>query len=39
VDGALKEALRERVMVADGAMGTMIQAAEPTPEDFAGGSD
>lgn len=32
----LRAALRERVLVADGAMGTMLQAAEPTLEDFQG---
>ncbi|MFV2143121.1 methionine synthase [Isoptericola sp. G70] len=31
---ALREALRTRVVVADGAMGTMIQAADPTLEDY-----
>src|SRR4051794_19312791 len=29
-------ALRERVLVFDGAMGTMLQRANLTPEDFAG---
>ncbi|MEL7974736.1 methionine synthase [Isoptericola sp. F-RaC21] len=33
---ALHEALRTRVVVADGAMGTMIQAADPTLEDYQG---
>src|SRR5205085_1099831 len=28
--------LHERVLVADGAMGTMLQAADPTMEDFEG---
>ncbi|MFF3502745.1 methionine synthase [Streptomyces sp. NPDC003247] len=31
---ALREALATRVVVADGAMGTMLQAQEPTLEDF-----
>ncbi|MGK5499036.1 methionine synthase [Streptomyces sp. URMC 125] len=31
---AFREALASRVVVADGAMGTMLQAAEPTLEDF-----
>ncbi|GAB1339589.1 hypothetical protein ACE1SV_61790 [Streptomyces sp. E-15] len=31
---ALREALTTRVVVADGAMGTMLQAQEPTLEDF-----
>ncbi|MGO1338023.1 MAG: homocysteine S-methyltransferase family protein, partial [Cellulosimicrobium funkei] len=33
---ALAEALRTRVVVADGAMGTMIQAQDPTLEDYEG---
>jgi 5-methyltetrahydrofolate--homocysteine methyltransferase len=33
---ALREALATRVVVADGAMGTMLQAAEPTLSDFEG---
>ncbi len=32
----LRAALAERVVVADGAMGTMLQASEATLEDFAG---
>jgi 5-methyltetrahydrofolate--homocysteine methyltransferase len=32
----LRRALRERVLVADGAMGTMLQAADPTLDDFEG---
>jgi 5-methyltetrahydrofolate--homocysteine methyltransferase len=32
----LRSALRDRVLVADGAMGTMLQAADPTLDDFAG---
>ena len=32
--GALRKALAERVVIADGAMGTMLQAANPTLEDF-----
>ncbi|MEU9314171.1 homocysteine S-methyltransferase family protein, partial [Streptomyces sp. NPDC048256] len=31
---AFREALATRVVVADGAMGTMLQAQEPTLEDF-----
>ncbi|NML54086.1 methionine synthase [Streptomyces sp. R302] len=31
---ALREALAERVVVADGAMGTMLQAQEPSLQDF-----
>ncbi|GAB2673474.1 methionine synthase [Thalassiella azotivora] len=31
-----RSALSERVLVADGAMGTMLQAAEPSMEDFQG---
>ncbi len=33
-DGALRSALATRVIIADGAMGTMLQAANPTLEDF-----
>ncbi len=33
---ALKRHLRERVLILDGAMGTMIQAARPTEADFRG---
>ncbi|MBV9024056.1 MAG: methionine synthase [Streptomycetaceae bacterium] len=33
---ALREALASRVVVADGAMGTMIQAQDPSLEDFEG---
>ncbi|MEZ0096209.1 methionine synthase [Streptacidiphilus sp. EB129] len=33
---ALREALATRVVVADGAMGTMLQARNPTLEDFEG---
>ena len=33
---SLREALASRVVVADGAMGTMLQAANPTMEDFQG---
>ena len=32
----LRRALTERVVVADGAMGTMLQAADPTLDDFEG---
>ncbi|MDQ1286579.1 MAG: 5-methyltetrahydrofolate--homocysteine methyltransferase [Actinomycetota bacterium] len=32
----LRRALRERVLVADGAMGTMLQAADPSLDDFQG---
>src|SRR5215475_13318236 len=34
--GALRSALAERVVIADGAMCTMLQASEATAEDFAG---
>ena len=34
--GSLREALATRVVVADGAMGTMLQAADPTLDDFQG---
>ena len=34
--GALRRALAERIIIADGAMGTMIQAANPTLSDFQG---
>ncbi|MDP4805083.1 MAG: methionine synthase, partial [Candidatus Nanopelagicales bacterium] len=34
--GSLREALATRVIVADGAMGTMLQAADPSLEDFEG---
>lgn len=34
--GSLRKALAERVIVADGAMGTMIQAANPSLADFQG---
>jgi 5-methyltetrahydrofolate--homocysteine methyltransferase len=33
---ALRSALTERVVIADGAMGTMLQASEATADDFAG---
>ncbi|MDH2390859.1 homocysteine S-methyltransferase family protein, partial [Streptomyces sp. HNM0663] len=33
---ALREALASRVVVADGAMGTMLQAQDPSLEDFQG---
>ncbi|TNY37434.1 methionine synthase [Thermomonospora catenispora] len=33
---SLRQALRERVVVADGAMGTMLQAQNPTLDDFQG---
>ena len=33
-DGLLRRTLAERVVVADGAMGTMLQAANPSLEDF-----
>src|SRR5213595_3341557 len=32
----LRRTLAQRVVVADGAMGTMLQAAEPTLDDFQG---
>ncbi|TDE09522.1 methionine synthase [Jiangella asiatica] len=34
--GSLREALKRRVVVADGAMGTMLQAADLTLDDFEG---
>ncbi len=34
--GSLRHAVRSRVVVADGAMGTMLQAADPSLEDFQG---
>ena len=34
--GLLRRALSERVVIADGAMGTMLQAANPSLEDFQG---
>jgi 5-methyltetrahydrofolate--homocysteine methyltransferase len=33
---ALRAALASRVVIADGAMGTMLQASDATPEDFEG---
>jgi 5-methyltetrahydrofolate--homocysteine methyltransferase len=33
---ALRLSLAQRVVIADGAMGTMLQAANPTLEDFQG---
>jgi 5-methyltetrahydrofolate--homocysteine methyltransferase len=33
-DGLLRRALSERVVIADGAMGTMLQAANPSLDDF-----
>src|SRR6201996_7734436 len=33
---ALRGALAERIVIADGAMGTMLQASDATPEDFGG---
>jgi 5-methyltetrahydrofolate--homocysteine methyltransferase len=32
----LRTALAERVVVADGAIGTMLQASDAAPDDFAG---
>ncbi|MEY4109639.1 MAG: hypothetical protein RJB35_953, partial [Actinomycetota bacterium] len=32
--GLLRQALAQRTVIADGAMGTMLQAADPTLEDF-----
>src|SRR6202161_4075213 len=32
----LRSALAERVVIADGAMGTMLQASDATPDDFQG---
>ncbi|MDO8309157.1 MAG: methionine synthase [Actinomycetota bacterium] len=34
--GSLRDALTRRVVVADGAMGTMLQAADPSLDDFQG---
>ncbi len=34
--GLLRQALAARTVIADGAMGTMLQAADPTLEDFQG---
>jgi 5-methyltetrahydrofolate--homocysteine methyltransferase len=34
--GELRQALSTRVVIADGAMGTMLQAADPTLDDFQG---
>ena len=34
--GSLRRALASRVVIADGAMGTMIQAAQPSLDDFQG---
>ena len=34
--GLLRQALASRTVIADGAMGTMLQAADPTLEDFQG---
>ena len=34
--GPLRQALASRTVIADGAMGTMLQAADPTLEDFEG---
>ncbi|MHB1067143.1 MAG: methionine synthase [Candidatus Nanopelagicales bacterium] len=34
--GSLRDALARRVVVADGAMGTMLQAADPSLDDFQG---
>ena len=36
VDGALRRALSTGTVIADGAMGTMLQAADPSLEDFQG---
>lgn len=33
---AFLAALRDRILIADGAMGTMLQAANPTLDDFSG---
>src|SRR5580700_4932358 len=33
---ALRELMRERILILDGAMGTMLQQANLTPEDFGG---
>mgnify|MGYP000592308141 FL=1 len=34
--GLLRRTLAQRVVIADGAMGTMLQAANPSLEDFEG---
>jgi 5-methyltetrahydrofolate--homocysteine methyltransferase len=34
--GLLRQALATRTVIADGAMGTMLQAADPSLEDFQG---
>ena len=36
VDGLLRRALAQGTIIADGAMGTMLQAADPSLEDFQG---
>ena len=36
VDGLLRRALAQGTVIADGAMGTMLQAADPSLEDFQG---
>ena len=36
LDGALRRALSQGTVIADGAMGTMLQAADPSLEDFQG---
>lgn len=36
INESLRTALKRRTIIADGAMGTMIQAAEPSLEDFEG---
>lgn len=36
IEGSLRHALATRVVVADGAMGTMLQARDPSLEDFEG---
>jgi 5-methyltetrahydrofolate--homocysteine methyltransferase len=33
---ALRELLRERILILDGAMGTMLQQVDPTAQDFGG---
>ena len=33
---SIKNELKKRILVLDGAMGTMIQAADPSPADFGG---
>ena len=36
IKSSLRSAMSERVIIADGAMGTMLQEANPSLEDFQG---